>query len=35
MGYAGAMAVLLFIIIVAMTIIVTKLTASKIYYAEK
>jgi multiple sugar transport system permease protein len=35
MGYAGAMAVLLFIIIVTMTIIVTKLTASKIYYAEK
>jgi multiple sugar transport system permease protein len=35
MGYAGAMAVLLFIVIVAMTIIITKLTASKIYYAEK
>lgn len=35
MGYAGAMAVLLFIIIVAITIITTKLTASRIYYAEK
>jgi multiple sugar transport system permease protein len=35
MGYAGAMAVLLFIIIVAITIITTKLTANRIYYAEK
>jgi multiple sugar transport system permease protein len=35
MGYAGAMAVLLFIIIVVITIITTKLTASRVYYAEK
>jgi len=35
MGYAGAMAVLLFIIILAVTFIVTKMTASKVYYAEK
>jgi multiple sugar transport system permease protein len=35
MGYAGAMAVILFFIIVVMTVVVTKLTASKIYYAEK
>ena len=35
MGYAGAMAVLLFIIIVGITIITTKLTASRVYYAEK
>jgi multiple sugar transport system permease protein len=35
MGYAGAMAVLLFIIILVVTFIVTKITASKVYYAEK
>lgn len=35
MGYAGAMAVLLFIIILVVTFIVTKMTASKVYYAEK
>jgi multiple sugar transport system permease protein len=35
MGYAGAMAVLLFIIILIVTFIVTKMTASKVYYAEK
>jgi len=35
MGYAGAMAVLLFIIILAITFIVTKMTAKRVYYAEK
>lgn len=35
MGYAGAMAVLLFVIIIAITFITTKLTASRVYYAEK
>jgi len=35
MGYAGAMAVLLFIIILAITFIVTKMTTSRVYYAEK
>ena len=35
MGYASAMAVLLFLIIVAITIITTKLTESRVYYAGK
>lgn len=34
MGYAGAMAVLLFIAIAVVTLIATKLTANKVYYAK-